>query len=213
MKYILIVSICLLNNTLFSQSKKFTNAMKTNIESIDSSFNNAESLLKLANSFERIANAEKDQWLPYYYAALLQVNYGFRINDPNRMDEIADKAQSLINLADSIKPKNSEISTIKSMISICRLLVNPMQRYMKYGTESNKYLDEAISYDSSNPRPYLLKAQSVKNTPEQFGGGCGPAMPLITTAIEKFKNFKPESDINPNWGLEMADQLLNDCSK
>ena len=213
MKKLLIVLFCFIATMASAQNKKFNSAMKKNLAAMDTSFKTLEGVLSLANNFERIATAEKDQWLPYYYAAFLQVNYAFQINDPTKMDGIADKAESLINIADSLSPKNSEISAIKSMIASSRLMVDPMARYMKYGTISSQFLDESIRLDPSNPRPYLLKAQSLKYTPEQFGGGCGPALPFINNAVQKFKDFKPQSAISPTWGEDLANKLLSDCSK
>lgn len=213
MKKILILLLCFSATVVSAQNKKFNTAMKKNLAAMDTSFKTPEGILSLANNFERIGNAEKDQWLPYYYAAFLQVNYGFQINDPSKMDGIADKAEFLINIADSLSPQNSEISAVKSMIASCRLMVDPMSRYIKYGSVSAKYLDESIKLDPLNPRPYLLKAQSLKFTPEQFGGGCGPALPFINNAVQKFKDFISPSSISPTWGEDMAKKLLEDCSK
>lgn len=99
----IILSAMLVSVTLvsFAQSEKYLGAMKQNVAAIDTSFRNPSNLLTLANTFERIAMAEKNQWLPYYYAALLQVNYGFMNGDKSKTDMIADKAASLISKADS----------------------------------------------------------------------------------------------------------------
>ena len=99
-----------------------------------------QNLLDLANNFERIATAEKNQWLAYYYAALCQVNYTYMEQDKTKIDAIADKATELINKADALQPNNSEISCIKSMIASSHMMVNPMQRYMEYGPEASRLL-------------------------------------------------------------------------
>ena len=51
---------------------KYEKAMKKNLSKIDDA-KDVTSMLKVANGFERIAFAEKDQWLPYYYASLMHV--------------------------------------------------------------------------------------------------------------------------------------------
>lgn len=213
MKKIIFFAACMftLTNVANAQSEKFISAMKNNIALIDSSFKNPPQLLGLANSFERIANAEKNQWLPYYYAAFCQVNYAFMNQDKEKTDELADKATQLITKADSLQPNNSEISCIKSMIASCHLMVNPMQRYMTYGPESGKQLDMAIAQDSTNPRPHYLKGQGLKYTPEQFGGGCKPAMEQFTIAITKYDAFKPSSEIAPDWGRGITEMLIAEC--
>ena len=212
-KLLFLSSISLLSLFSFAQSDKYVAAMKNNIVALDSSFRNPANLAALANNFERIATAEKNQWLPYYYAAYCQVNFGFMQQDKSKTDAIADKATALIEKADSLSPKNSEISCIKSMIASCHMMVNPMQRYMQYGQESNTQMEDAMEQDPTNPRPYLLKGQSLKYTPEQFGGGCKTAVPELQTAMDKFKVFKPSSELNPVWGAERTQQLMKECSK
>ncbi len=194
-----------------AQSDKYNNAMAKNLSQMGEAFKNPASLLALANNFERIAEAETTEWLPYYYAAFCQVNYGFMEQDKSKTDMLANKATELIDKANVLNPNNSEISCIKSMIASCHMMVNPMQRFMQYGQESSKQLEEARQQDPTNPRPELLIAQSLKYTPEQFGGGCGTAKPKIESALKKFENFKPASPMHPQWGKEMAQQILDEC--
>ncbi|MEN9569068.1 MAG: hypothetical protein RL172_299 [Bacteroidota bacterium] len=195
----------------FAQSEKFVAAMKKNLAAMDSNFTTPANLVKMANSFERIAIAEKNQWLPYYYAAFCQVNAGFIEQDKSKVDAIADKATELINKADSIAPNNSEISCIKSMIASCHMLVNPMERWMQYGEASNSNMEAAMQQDPTNPRPYFLKGQGLRFTPEQFGGGCSTAKPQLETALAKYGSFKPASELHPSWGKQQVEGLIKDC--
>lgn len=212
-KSFLLSSLILLSLLSFAQSDKYIAAMKNNLLGLDTSFRNPANLLAAGNNFERIATAEKNQWLPYYYAAYCQVNYGFMLQDKSKTDGYADKATALINKADSLMPKNSEISCIKSMIASCHMMVNPMVRYMQYGQESTSEMENAMEQDPSNPRPYLLKGQSLKYTPEQFGGGCKTAKPELQTALDKYMVYKPASELHPVWGLERTQQLMKECNQ
>jgi hypothetical protein len=213
MKKLILSAIILFTTVVaLAQSEKFTAAMNKNLVAMDSAFKTPPDLLNVSNNFERIANAEKNQWLPYYYAAFCQVNYGLIQQDKDKMDGYADKATELIAKADSLSPNNSEISCVKSMIATCHMLVNPMQRFQEYGQESTGNMETAMQQDATNPRPYLLKGQNLKYTPEQFGGGCKTAKPLLQTAADKFASFKPASDISPNWGMDRVNALLKDCN-
>lgn len=203
--------IVLLSTLLFAQSEKFTAAMKTNLAALDTSFRNPPSLLIVANNFERIAAAEKTQWLPYYYAAFCQVNYGFIQQDKTKTDGYADKATELAAKADSLSPNNSEVSCLKSMIASCHMMVDPMTRWQEYGQTSSSNLDAAILQDPTNPRPHYLRGQGLKYTPEQFGGGCKTAKPELQTALDKYTAFKPASELHPIWGKDQVAQLLKDC--
>ncbi|HPH86474.1 MAG TPA: hypothetical protein PLC48_13480 [Ferruginibacter sp.] len=210
-KVFLFIALVITTVGASAQSEKYIAAMKKNLAAIDSSFRNPANLLTLANSFERIAIAEKNQWLPYYYAAFCQVNYGFMESDKEKTDGIADKATELINKADSLMPNNSEISCIKSMIASCHMMVNPMQRWQQYGEASSGNLEKAMQQDPANPRPYYLKGQNLKYTPEQFGGGCGTAKPELQTSLDKYASFKPASELHPNWGKPRVEMLISEC--
>ena len=72
-------------------------------------------------------------------------------------------------------------------------------------------LQNAMQLDPANPRPYFLKGQGLKYTPEQFGGGCKTAMEQLQTAIDKYATFKPASEIAPDWGKQRTEKLLNEC--
>lgn len=212
MKKLLLSAIILfITVAVFAQNEKFTAAMKKNLAAMDTSFKNPANLLAVANTFERVASVEKNQWLPYYYAALCQVNYGFLEQDKSKVDGYADKATLLISKADSLSPNNSEISCVKSMIASCHMMVDPMQRWQEYGQESSSNMDAAMQQDPNNPRPYFLKGQGLKYTPEQFGGGCTTAKPQLQIALDKYAAFKPASEISPNWGKERVKMLIKEC--
>ncbi|MDO8550569.1 MAG: hypothetical protein Q7S39_10540, partial [Ignavibacteria bacterium] len=170
----------------------------------------ASSFQLIANSFERIANAEKDKWLPYYYASYLLAVATFMDTVAERKDSYLDKADLLIALADSLQPDNSEIYTVKAVISQGRLIVDPQNRWMKYGPLFSNLISKARELDTTNPRPVFVYAQSVLYTPEQFGGGRDKALPIFKEAEEKFKNFEPESELHPNWGEEVLKRTLEE---
>lgn len=194
----------------FAQSEKYTNAMKTNIELLDSA-KTADDMLAVSAAFERIGDAEKNQWLPYYYASFSQVIYAFMKNDMGNNDAYAEKAEQILLKADALQPNNSEISCVKSMIATLRMLVNPQQRWQQYGPVSQQELEKAKSQDPTNPRPWYLQGQNLRNTPEQFGGGCNTAKPLLEEAMKKFEAFKPASPLYPNWGKSRTEQMLAMC--
>ncbi len=126
----------------FAQNEKYVKAMEALVAVIDTT-RNVETLKTLSNSFERIGNAEKTQWLPYYYAALAQVNAGNFImsnQDPMAgklaaaLDPLADKAEELLNKAEVMKKDNSEIFVVKKMIASMRMMGDPMNRFMQYAS-------------------------------------------------------------------------------
>ena len=211
MKQILIAILCAtLFTNAFAQSERYAGAMQKNLETFAAAKSPAD-MHDVSNAFERIATVEKNQWLPYYYAAMTEVLNGYMATDKTGADVIADRAELLINIADSLEAKNSEISCIKSMIAMLRMMVNPMQRYQQYGPLSSQLLEEAKQQDPTNPRPFALQSQNLFYTPEQFGGGCTTAKPVAEEGVKLLNAFKPKSPLHPNWGKTQFDTVLGQC--
>lgn len=184
----------------FAQSDKYVSAMKNNIEKVETIMRDQNGAA-LANNFERIADAEKNQWLPYYYAAYCTVVQAYTEKDNSKKDAIADKATELIDKAESILGKeNSETDVVRSMIANAHMMVDPQSRYMTYGPASAEYLAKAKSLDTTNPRPVLLEAEGKFHTPEQYGGGKDVAKEYFDKANELFGKFHPETELSPSWG-------------
>ena len=186
---------------------KYINAMEKNLATIDTA-SSVSSFQQIANSFERIANAEKEEWLPYYYSAYLLTISSFVDTVLSMKDSYLDKADLQIQIADSLEPDNSEIYTLKGMILLSRLSIDPQNRWMKYGQLYSTYLNKAKELDPTNPRPDFLNGQSVLYTPAQFGGGKEKALPILKEAEKKFESFQPESSIHPNWGKKSLEDVL-----
>ena len=204
---VLLIAVC---SSTFAQNEKFTAAMQSKLEGF-STAKTAEDFLDLSNAFERIAEAEKTQWLAYYYAAQTQIIYGYMQKDMATVDPIANKAEELINKADALEKNNSEITCIKSMVASLRMMVNPMQRWQQYGALSGQLIEEAKQQDPSNPRPYALQSQSLFYTPAQFGGGCSTAKPFAEQGSKLLSEFKTKSPLHPSWGKREFDVVMGSC--
>jgi hypothetical protein len=209
-KIFLAVMLLVITATSFSQSDRYKQAMATNLSKFDSS-GSADQMLSLSNAFERIGDAEKTQWLPYYYASLAYTLHAFMKNTPSSNDNYANKAEELINKAEALEKNNSEIACVKSMIASLRMLVDPQSRWQTFGPAIQQEIEKAKSLDPANPRPYFLQGQNLRFTPEEFGGGCATAKPLLEEAQKKFETFKPASDIHPNWGKGQLKTMLEGC--
>ena len=212
MKTVLIFVICFfIAAGLNAADGKYEEAMKKNLEKINSA-QDVSAMLDVANGFERIALAEKDKWLPYYYAAFMHTLASFTDTTAERKDSYLDKADIFINMADSLEQNESEICVLKGMIAQARMQVDPMNRWMKYGPVANMNFEKAMKIDTLNPRPEYLMGVSVYYTPVQFGGGPVKAKPLLEKSLEKFNMFVPDNDLMPNWGREMVEQLLEEIN-
>ena len=200
--------------TGLAQSEKYTKAMEAKVAAFDTT-RSAEALKDLGNGFERIAEAEKTQWLPYYYAALAHVNSGYFLTGgqmggmTQTLDPIAEKAEQLIGKAEALSKDNSEIYVVKKMIATLRMMGDPMSRYMQYGPQAQEALATAKKLNPENPRVYLLEGQDKYYTPEQFGGSKTEAKALFELALTKYEAAKPASALDPKWGRGTTQYFLS----
>lgn len=205
-------SMMVISSIAQDKEKRYHDAMIRNITMLDTA-QNSNSVQLIANNFERIAIAEANKWLPYYYSSYALTRSIYTMKDQSKIDEVLDKADRFISIADSLQPKNSEIVTVKAFVASGRIMVNPMVRGAQYGPVSGSLLEEAIQLDPSNPRPYLLKGSSAFYTPPQWGGGKDKAAKLLQTAMDKYATFKPADDLAPNWGEARTKDLLSQCKE
>lgn len=206
------IFLSLLFLTVAIADDKYEKEIKKNLEKINDC-KTANDYLKLANNFERIAAAEKDKWLPYYYSAFVCVLASYTDSVNTRKDIYLDKAVNFLTLADSLQPNNSEIFTLKGMISQARMQVDPMNRWQKYGTDATTNFTKAMQIDTLNPRPEYLIGVGTFYTPPQFGGGPTAAKPILEKSLAKFEKFVPESEIAPNWGKEQVVDYLKQINE
>ena len=201
--------IALLSVLTLNAQTKYESAMQNGFAKLKET-KGADDLQALGAYYERIAEAEKTQWLPYYYAARHYTISAF-MNPAADKDKVASKVSELINKAETIEPANAEIYCLKQQVAVMQLLVDPMSRWQTFGAQASEAIAKAKQIDPSNPRPYLLEGQYLMNVPEAFGGGKAVAKKLFERSLELFSGFKPSSALHPNWGKEQAEQLLAAC--
>lgn len=193
--------------TTQAQSDKFTSAMQQNLSLMDSA-KTAADWISVAAAFERIGDAEKTQWLPYYYAGLALSTAGWMDQNTDK-DANATHIKALCDKASAIND-NSEIYAIRNMAATQQMLVNPQERWMTNGQEAAGALQKGMQIDPNNPRLYYLQGMSLFNTPEQFGGGKDKAKPVFEKAVGLFKAEQPKP-LYPHWGEKQAEDMLAKC--
>ncbi len=211
MKYaspkMLLSILTLLLLSMSSYADKYEEAMTQLVQQMDTS-QNSEAIPALINSFERIARKEKTQWLPYYYAAYLEV-ISIYTNKPEDIAARMDRADELSKSAwNAESPDSSELYALESMIATARIMENPMKMGRKYGPMAAELLEKAKSANPNNPRVYLLQGESKYYTPKMWGGSKEKAKKLFQLAKEKYASSTPPSEIHPHWGADRVDEYL-----
>jgi hypothetical protein len=207
MKKIIFSFILFITVAAQAQSDKYAATMQKDIALLDSSKTTLD-YENASNAFVRVGDAEKTQWLPYYYAALAETRIGWIDKNVDK-DQLAEKIKALVAKAEAIE-KNAELCTITNMAATQQMLVDPQSRWQSYGMEASAALQTGMQLDPANPRLYYLQGMSIFGTPEQFGGGKDKAKPVFQKAVDLYKTFKVKP-LYPNWGQKDAEAMLAKC--
>ncbi len=210
MKKIVVNTIIFLSLSIYGQDSLYYNSMKDAVDSMNN-IKSLEDFNNIANIFQRIAKAEKDKWLPYYYTGYIYVILGFKQQGSGNIDEYLDIAQENIDMAMELIQDESELYTLQGLLYQARIMADPQTRGQIYSPKAAQSLEKAIELNENNPRPYYLLGTNLFYTPEAYGGGLDAACPLLRTAKEKYENFIPADSISPNWGEDYNLQLVEKC--
>lgn len=209
MKKIITLTILLTTITATLFAKSYEDVMAKNIESIYKTGTPTE-LADLANQFSRIANVEKEKWMPGYYAAYCYTRATV-IGEISTTEKhkYLDLAQAGIDKILKIVPKESEVYVLQAFVY--QLRITDASKGYKYSKLSGEALVVAEILNPQNPRIYYLKGSNTFHTPKMFGGGKNKAKPFLEKAAEMFKNQKPENKLSPSWGSYHCKELLQQC--
>jgi len=209
-KAFLIAIPFLISQNIFGSDTLYYSMLRKSIDFAYKEYK-VENYRQLANCSERIMLVYKNEWIPYYYGAYAYINMAFIEADDSEKEMYCDKAQEIIDEAFKIKPDESEIYVLQSMLYFARMSISPMINGPVYLPKAAAALDDAEKLDPGNPRIYYLRGKSIMNTPKFFGGGKDAAIPIFDKALNVYKSFKPKSIIHPYWGEEDALRLYNEC--
>ena len=194
-----------------AQSEKYTTTMLSLIEKAKTA-QTTENFQDLANSFARIAEAEKNEWTAWYYSAFYNLVTSFQDTLVARKEKYVSLAQQQIETGLKLKPEETEFYVLKVMSYYAEMSIDPMKGMTLLG-ESNTLISQAKSINPDNPRIYLEQAEGVYNMPVEFGGGKEKALPLLLLTKEKFDKFVPADQLAPDWGKDRCQMLLSGMDK
>lgn len=208
---ITLVSLFVGSQLATAQSDKYQKAMEKNVATYDTA-RSTPTIQSLMAAFGRIGQAEKSQWLPYYYAGMCATSMANRESDKTRVDGWADQAETFARLADSLSPNNSEVSCLLATVHFARINVDFMARGPKYSALGAEALQKAMQQNPNNPRAMIVLAQLRNSAPAGFGGDKPMACQLATKAAQLYET-EAATGIQPHWGRSSAQKMVTACQQ
>ncbi|AWA30150.1 hypothetical protein HYN48_08685 [Flavobacterium magnum] len=163
--------------------------------------------------FERIASAEKDNWLPNYYVGLVNVTSAFTTQDKEKLSALLDKAQDAVDAELAKAPENPELLVLQAMIYTAWIVYDPMTNGQKFGAKAMQIYEQAIKIAPNNPRVVFCKAEFEIGGAKFWGTDTKPMCAEVDRAIGLFATYKDDTKFGPSWGLDRALQTQEACKK
>ncbi len=164
------------------------------------------------NLFERIAQAEKENWLPFYYAAQVHVITTFGTKDAEEIESRLKKAQDFLNEAKTFSKNNAEILIMEAMLNTSYVVYNPSVYGMTHSAKVEELYQKAKVLEPENPRASLYHAEWKMGGAKFWGKDPKAFCPEIEKAILYFENEK-SNDIPfyPKWGMDQVKRIQQNC--
>lgn len=166
-----------------------------------------------SNLFERIATAEPDNWLPFYYVSQINTIISFGEKDKAKLTQQLEKAQQYVDLAKAISPDNPEILVQQAMVYTAWVAFDGATYGMTFSGKVAATYARAAEIAPDNPRVVFSKAEWDIGSAQYFGQDVTPFCKDVSRSIELFDNFKAASQFHPNWGKDRAEATLERCNK
>ena len=161
--------------------------------------------------FERIAQAENDQWLPSYYAANVLIVQSFESAAAALNDERLKKAEKLIAEAHKRSPNNSEITTMEGLLYTAYVAMAPETYAMVYSQKIMELHTKAIELDPKNPRAHSNHVEYQMGSARFFGQDMKQFCDQLNPIIPLYENQKKEIPFAPFYGLERLEANIKEC--
>ncbi|GMN04724.1 hypothetical protein MTsPCn5_01120 [Croceitalea sp. MTPC5] len=167
--------------------------------------------LEASNLFERIAMAEDDNWIPYFYVAVVNTTASFGEKDAVKLTQQLERAKEFSDIAKRLSPNNPELLIQEAMINTAWIAFDGATYGITLSPKNAKLYDQALKIAPENPRVVLSKAEWDMGTARYFGKDTTPYCNDVERALELFTNFKSEIPFYPVWGKERAEEVLKEC--
>lgn len=204
----LILAIVLIGSTLVNAQDRYSSGMEKAFELWQN-----QKTTEASNLFERIATAEPDKWLPYYYVSQINTVISFGEKDEQKLSKQLEKAKEFLDVAKAISPNNPEILIQEALINTAWIAFDGVTYGMTLSQENVQLYQKAMEIAPDNPRVILSKAEWDMGSARYFGKDITPYCEDVERALELFATFKSETPFYPTWGKERAEEVLKSCGK
>lgn len=161
-----------------------------------------------ANLFERIATAEEEKWLPYYYASRVKIVESFPITNRAKKEQLLKEAQNLLDKARNLEGDEVEIMILQAMLHTSKLTIDPATYGMTLAPVISGIYAEASKKAPKNPRLVLSKTEWDMGSAAYYGEDPKKYCPNLKAGLALFENEDHAPTVGPTWGKDRLQKLI-----
>jgi hypothetical protein len=208
---VLIITGWMVAVATFANTENYQKAMGQALGEL-SQAKTTEEYQAVANKFMMIANAEQDEWLPYYYHAQCYVMLSFAENETSAMrDEYLDVAASSVERMVQLAPAEAEVFVMQGLLHSARLMIDPMTRGQRYSAMSAQSIGRALAIEPENPRAKYMEIANEIGTARFFGKETTQYCFRAQELFDAWDNYKSKSPLFPQWGKGEVAAIVKQC--
>ncbi|MGK0414174.1 MAG: hypothetical protein ACJA1B_002394 [Polaribacter sp.] len=163
--------------------------------------------------FERISKVEKENWLPSYYVAQIEIIGSFGLNDEVKLTAKLTKAQEFLDVAKSNSENNPEIIITQALLNTAYIAFDGQKYGMSLSGKNSQLYGRALTIEPNNPRVILGNAEWNMGAAKFFGKSTKPYCDQVKRAIEMGKEEKIEEEFYPKFMVSRAEDVLKGCEE
>ncbi|MBQ4822389.1 hypothetical protein [Aquimarina sp. MMG016] len=163
------------------------------------------------NLFERIAKAEKENWLPYYYAAQIHIVTSFSSKDAEEIETRLKKAQDYLNEAKIFSKDNAELLIMEAMLNTAYVVYDGAKYGMTHSGKVEELYQKAKILEPENPRAILYHAEWQMGAAKFWGKDPKAFCSEIEKAILYFEKEPSKTPFYPDWGKNQIARIQENC--
>ncbi len=163
--------------------------------------------------FERIATAEKGNWLPPYYLATVEIVSSFGVQEEDVLTAKLTRAKKYLDRAANLSEENPEIIISYALLNTAYIAFDGQKYGMTLSPENTALYSKALEIAPKNPRVVLSKAEWDMGFAKFFGKSTQPFCDDIARAIELFTKEEQTIQFYPYSGIERAEAIHTSCKK
>ncbi len=168
-------------------------------------------IVEASNLFERIAMAEEDNWIPYYYVAQVNTVASFGEKDERKLTQQLDRAKEFVDIAKRLSPNNPELLVQEANINMAWMAYDGATYGPMLSGKNMQLYKQALQLAPENPRVVYSKANWEMGAARYFGKDTAPYCKDVERALELFATFENDTPFYPRWGEDQAKAVLEQC--